>query len=481
MRPLRLLPSYVVAVAVVMSGCAGLPAREPSPKEEHVFFVPREEALEEARALLEERGFAFAPSADPAVLVTQPRRVSIDRAGGAELDRYVVATLEPAPGRTVVRIFRARRGSFADDVEVGISGKYYRDQLFYDYESHPAYARERLGGSGSPPDVTARAALGVRDLPLERELRARLESVPSLETPVPPEAAALQPLPPPPANGWLAEWKGDALPFDTAEPCGEPVPGLAPLLLPGHTLLVGEQPGSREVPQAVGRIACQAARAGRRTTVALALPDTEQPRLDVYLDSEGSAADQHRLLSGPVWRRSLQDGRTSRSMLALIEYLRQLRALDLPVSVLAIEGGGDRLMANRLEERRNVSRDELLVVLAGNAHVRTREGGTPWARDLVPMGALLAREGEPVTALDLAYPRGMRWMCRLTRGADVRCGPRVVSPADVVRAPEGAPTQVVLGQAPEGFDGVLTVGRLSASAPAVMTGALATGAAASQR
>ncbi|PTL80173.1 hypothetical protein [Vitiosangium sp. GDMCC 1.1324] len=61
---------------------------------------------------------------------------------------------------------------------------------------------------------------------------------------------------------------------------------------------------------------------------------SEQSRLDTYLASRGTPADQDTLLDGDFWRRPYQDGRSSRAMLELVDQVRALRALGLLIGGL---------------------------------------------------------------------------------------------------------------------------------------------------
>ncbi|HTQ81108.1 MAG TPA: hypothetical protein VMM92_14000, partial [Thermoanaerobaculia bacterium] len=103
------------------------------------------------------------------------------------------------------------------------------------------------------------------------------------------------------------------------------IAGLAPLLAPGHGLLLGEVHGTVESPAFLANAVCLALQAGRSVTVALEIPLQEEARFEAYLGSAGSAADRTALLAGAFWQDPYQDGRRSQAMLALLESLRRLR------------------------------------------------------------------------------------------------------------------------------------------------------------
>lgn len=82
-----------------------------------------------------------------------------------------------------------------------------------------------------------------------------------------------------------------------------------PLTMPAPSLLlVGEVHGTNEAPALVGDLACASAKSGNAVVVALEVPIEEQARLDRFLTSDGTDADQKALLNSEFWTRRPQDG-----------------------------------------------------------------------------------------------------------------------------------------------------------------------------
>ena len=65
------------------------------------------------------------------------------------------------------------------------------------------------------------------------------------------------------------------------------VPGLAPLLKPGHVVLLGEMHGTNESPQFLSDALCVALQNSHSVTVGLELPFSETERADAFLESSG--------------------------------------------------------------------------------------------------------------------------------------------------------------------------------------------------
>lgn len=98
-------------------------------------------------------------------------------------------------------------------------------------------------------------------------------------------------------------------------------------------IVFGEIHGTVEAPALFGDFVCAAARRGP-IVVGLEIDHVEQPALDAFLASDGSATPRQLLRASFHWDR-LPDGRASEAMFALVERLRSLKAAGLPISVLA--------------------------------------------------------------------------------------------------------------------------------------------------
>ncbi|WP_211487048.1 hypothetical protein [Corallococcus exiguus] len=465
----------VVALTLLSVGCAHS-KRAPEaelPKYEHVFQKPLTEALAATRQLLEEQGYAFEETEDPNQLVTTWSEP--DRAGSRNTThtRYLVTGIALSPRQSVVRIFRMTQQAAGNDVEwKKVWWKVYLErgeqvsnpfvkEVDFDQDDAMTKRLSMLRG----------AQQGTRDLDLEQALTLRLESAPSVEVLAGNAAEDKRPAPVRAPEFYLERWKDEAV---AEGPCTTSVRGLPELLHPGLTLLIGEQLGSNEVPEVVGHVVCQAAQSGLAVTLGLSIPDTEQARVNAYLSSPGAPADQDALLEGRFWTRTYQDGRSSRAVMELIDRVRALRAAGLRVTVVAYDtdlmNGSERdaALAQVWTKRRAVKPDEVQVVLAGNTHTQM-EKGTQWDPSFTPMAHLM-KENRSLVVLDMSYAQGTRWGCDLNRDSKLVCGIVGATPAPAVAARPGLSPYLQLREtAPnEPFRGLLYVGRLTASLPAIL-------------
>ncbi|WP_223639441.1 hypothetical protein [Corallococcus sp. EGB] len=463
----------VVALLLMSTGCAHSKRAPESelPKYEHVFQKPLTEALAATRQLLEEQGYTFEETEDPHQLVTTWSEP--DRAGtrNTTYTRYLVTGITVAPRQSVVRIFRMTQQTMGNDVEwkkvwwkIYLERAEQQAQPFVknvDFDQDDAETRRLSMLQG--------AQHGTRDLDLEQALTLRLESAPSVEVIAGNAVEEKRPTAVRAPEFYLGRWKEDAV---AAGPCTTPVRGLPELLHPGLTLLIGEQLGSNEVPDVVGHVACQAAQTGLAVTLGLSIPDTEQARVDAYLASPGAPADQDALLEGRFWNRPYQDGRSSRAVLDLIDRMRALRAAGLRVSVVAYDtdvmNGSERdaALAQVWTKRRAARPDEVQVVLAGNTHTQMQKG-TQWDPSFTPMAHLM--KDRSLVVLDMSYAQGTRWGCDLSRDSKLICGIVGATPAPAVAARAGLSPYIQLRPpSAEGLQGLLYVGQLTPSFPAIL-------------
>ncbi|MBF5045804.1 hypothetical protein FGE12_25575 [Aggregicoccus sp. 17bor-14] len=332
-------------------------------------------------------------------------------------------------------------------------------------------------GMPSQDELRGRNERGVRDFVFEKELVQRLEQFPSLEF-----TGGAADLPPKPAGEGAAPlsltWESEAggMPFFHGPGCGEPVRGLDALAGAGTTVLVGEPLGTREVPSAVGNMACQLLERGRSVVLAVSLPREEQGALDTFLASDGSRAAQDALRSEASWRQVPRDGRSSRALLVLLERARHWRAAGKPVQVVAYDARGlkgnarEEAVAQLLLAQRKAHPEATLLALGGNYHVRVDASGAPWSRSFQPFGHRLAKAGVDVRALDTAFSRGTRWTCGVNRHGGPECRVYAAAPTEQSYSAPGKALSVELfpQASGEGFHGLLHVGALTASAPALL-------------
>jgi hypothetical protein len=216
--------------------------------------------------------------------------------------------------------------------------------------------------------------------------------------------------------------KGGAVRSGHAPDCGEIPAGVLALLRPANAIVLGDLPGTREVPRVVGAIACHAAATGVPARLVLEVPTSERARIKAFLRSRGEGDDRLDLIRGPFW----MDRRVgaSRATLELLDSVRAWRRAGLPIEVVSARDWlrdrdpGEGVVVALLSPRRTMVADAIaLRVVAG--------GGT-------------------------------RWRCTDAQ----RCGI-----AEVAGAGDGVEPRVRWHHPPAGWDGVLYVGVVSASPP----------------
>src|SRR5215469_4871692 len=148
-------------------------------------------------------------------------------------------------------------------------------------------------------------------------------------------------------------------------------------------VFVADMHGTAEAPAFLTALLCDLLRSHRAVVLALEYPSIEQHFLDDFLRG-GSGESRFALLASPFWSRPTQDGRTSRAMLDLLEWVRQQIASGAPVRVVAFDSlppgtpngttgfdARDAAMAVHLrKEIAKLTPDEFLIIFAGNVHVR---------------------------------------------------------------------------------------------------------------
>ncbi len=260
-----------------------------------------------------------------------------------------------------------------------------------------------------------------------------------------------------------------------AEPSASPLVdddlvGLEPAVRPGTVLFLGELHGTVEAPAFAVRVAELALRERLAVNVGLEIPRTEAARVETYLASAGQPADRDRLLSGPFWQSSYQDGRRSEAMAKLLEDLRRHTEARRPVRVVCFDqqGAADReqAMTDALAGALSKSPRAFTIVLTGNLHARLNRSG----RISDPMALRLARlrPESRFVALEVEYSGGTAWMC-----GSGGCGSGRVGGHDLGARPHLALDQELGSGSPrvpapgDGFHGHFYAGEIHASPPAV--------------
>ncbi|HET9450612.1 MAG TPA: hypothetical protein VFO83_07010, partial [Aggregicoccus sp.] len=513
----------LVGLLALAPGCWHAPkplyAGAPEKREtEHIYAYSVQEALDATRELLRDLGYHAFPYRDSTTELLTAWRFNGRSVSGSyrttQEQAYYVQAQALGPRLSVVRIFRivnnadgnavapvaestadleglanllpgagrtspdGQREASAAANNSNLANASVRDANWASGDQNPLERDSRLSGQHRMPsqdDLRGRNDHGVRDGTVERLLVQRLEQFASLEFT---GGAYDAPLPAAPAGGppYTQEWEAEfgGTPFASGGPCGQEVQGAKALARPGTALLVGEQLGTREVPAAVGNLACQLARAGQPVLLSLSIPRDEQGALDAYLASAGSRADQDALLAGAFWRLVPRDGRSSRALVVLLERVRRWKAEGLAIQVLAHDArdlkGDEReeAVASLLQQRLKARPEAMLLAVSGNYHMSMKDGA-PWSRNFQPTGSRLAKKGVSVQSLDVAFHRGTRWGCANNSVRGVDCRIYAASPSEASYSPPGTPLSVELfpARSAQGFDGRLHVGRVSTALPAL--------------
>jgi hypothetical protein len=237
------------------------------------------------------------------------------------------------------------------------------------------------------------------------------------------------------------------------------VDGVDVVLQPGNIVLLGEIHGTKESPRAVTNLTCAALERDLAVTVGLEIPQSENKRIQKYLNSAGTAWDQVQMLEGDFWQRDYQDGRGSGAMLDLIETLRAFRQHGQDIQVLLIDNSmvpdRDRFMAQWLHGAIAEEPERFFLALTGNMHNRLMA----FSSDRAPMGFHLRHllPEANVVSLEITYTGGTAWVCT-SDGCGIRkLGGHSSSLAGI---------QLFEGPTDEGFSGSYEVGDIAASPPA---------------
>jgi hypothetical protein len=140
-------------------------------------------------------------------------------------------------------------------------------------------------------------------------------------------------------------------------------------------VFVGELHGSNEAPASFLNLVCDALTRGKRVTVALERPTSEQTALEGILADPNLTAAKAALLDQPEWKEGM-DGRASEAMLGLLISLRELRKDRSDLAVVAFDapftgtspGARDEAMGHALLSLEETKRDDVILILTGNVH-----------------------------------------------------------------------------------------------------------------
>ncbi len=413
-----------------------------------LYELPEAQAHQRVRELLASRAITLLETNDPHVLQSEPKVTHIisnvlgkERRLLSTAQTWAVLFEPRGPKRTLVRVLRSER--VATDGEASSRGP---EGAVLDLRVPLVFRRDRELEALVSAELDAQVTVEVT------EGDAKPQQVEPLAD-LPPAQPALQ------------------------SACGVSEGQLDGLLAPGHLLLLSDAIGANEPLAVMGQLTCVAGVRELPLTIALSIPAEEQPAINTFLASAGTATDRDALLAYPFWNRLWQDGRSSVAMVELLERLRELRHAGQPLTVLAADvnaSGSARaaFISSRLLTHRAANPGRAIIALLGNA-LTTRRLGAEWNASSLPVGARLAAVlPEQTHALDVSFWPGRQWTCRLLEGGHLRCGIWGVLPGPA-QASQATTPRLYLRQfsqtSKEGFDGVWFIGELTPSPPAVVS------------
>jgi hypothetical protein len=199
--------------------------------------------------------------------------------------------------------------------------------------------------------------------------------------------------------------------------------------------------------------------ASRAVAVGLEIPTAEQPFIDTYLTSRGTASDRRELTRSAFWQRD-HDGRSSVAMLRLIDDVRVLKDRGTAVDVFAFdEQPGTALqrdvaIANGIRRFSERHPGTQIVALMGNLHA-SREPVVLGNDTIVPSGKLLD-DLRPVS-IAVAWPKGTVWACIPD------CGIHEIDAAKSVAAEQGLRKDAASSR----YDYIYSLLSITAAPPAI--------------
>lgn len=248
-----------------------------------------------------------------------------------------------------------------------------------------------------------------------------------------------------------------------AQPACAPPQGFDALLeRPERFIILGEIHGTTEAPAAFAHMVCAAAHRGP-VTVALELPVDMQPQLDAFLAAPDTEAAKAALQGSPLTDPSMNDGRSSQAMLAMMLSVRDLRDAGRDVVFHAFQPSAPRPpgliqawyeldMGHALANAHYRRPSAKVLAIVGSVHAR--KAGSERFPDigLPAAGHLPAAD---VLSLRLAEQGGEAWNCQqeckvnpVRERYDTQARGVIMEPLD-----NGT------------YDGVLALGPLTASTP----------------
>jgi hypothetical protein len=435
---------------LLLAGCAsGSQGAHTEAIHGHVYDVPLDEVLSAASSLLTQRGWHVERAGDQ--LGTNWRRDATGALTGLKVEGESIDE-----GHCTIRIQRLEAATFGatGTSRAGSAGAGPGEGNF-----EGADATTTLG---EPPAGTVSLPRG-QDEALEWALLQRLD--PHAAEAIGRADARATPSTPPAAAD------AGAAPASPPLPAGvqcEAVSGLEAAIHSRRLVVLGDIPGTNEIPDFVVRLACQAARTGVPTVVALELFRVDQDWVDTYLASQGSRDEKTAFIQvSRSFKPQLGGAHGSAAVLELLDKLRVLRDAGLPLRVIAFDeppqtATREKTRASTLERFRRSDPDAFVVVVVERGHAGTLLAPSETA-DHAPLGYYLARWGLRPLVLDVRTLGGQTWTCvPPTQGG---CASVAVPPQPSPPAPTTTRNAVELypSQDARGFQGDFDVGRLTPS------------------
>ncbi len=235
-----------------------------------------------------------------------------------------------------------------------------------------------------------------------------------------------------------------------------------PMIEAGSVLVFGEIHGTKESPDYFLRAVCTVLEKDpqKPLLIGLEFPVSEQSGLVRFIDSDGDAKSVQALLSQPFWNRPMQDGRSSRAMFELIDGLRLLRKRVPNITLFAIIDDAlaathDGSMAARIDNVLAEHQGARALVLIGNYHAKRRSS--------------VSIEQQPRSMVDSLQAPNRSLAFRARSGTYFACAPLCESQEVEVNADAAEVINWSADQPAESvnFDGMVDLGTISESAPAV--------------
>jgi hypothetical protein len=223
-------------------------------------------------------------------------------------------------------------------------------------------------------------------------------------------------------------------------------------------LIVGEDHGTNEEPEAFFGIVCQAS-VKRAVAVAVEQAASEQGAINTFVASDGGKAARDTFLRSLIWHGGLSDGRSSQAYMLLFERLRRLHMAGRVTSVIAFQPNGEAdpekyelSMAKELVQ--HSPKNTLVIALVGAVHAMRTPVSFGGPAYLPMAGYLPARQ---TSSLALKGAGGRQWACQ----SPTDCGP-----ADVFQ--EGAPPNnglTLSSKKDAPYSAVLGIGKPTSASP----------------